>query len=111
MPSDLHPWPWRTPIRRASVGRDREFPSAAVLRADSLRADPPRIDTLPQGLRATVLHWSEKPGILARTANSSDSAARQIFSPPSRPSIPDRRGGGLGAVVPPTPRMSGRPPV
>src|SRR2546429_9811644 len=36
--SDLRPWPWRTPILRVSVGRDRVSPSAAGLPADSLRA-------------------------------------------------------------------------
>src|SRR5260370_9928177 len=48
-------WRWRTPTRRGSVGRDRESPSAAKLRANSLRASLLRRNTLPPDSRATVL--------------------------------------------------------
>src|SRR5258708_31846252 len=111
MPSDLRPWPWRTPTRRVSAGRDRESRSGATLRGDSLRANLLPINTLPPDLHATVLHLSERLGSHARTANSSDSAARRKFSPLSHPSRPCRVGEALKASLPSNPRTAGSPPT
>src|SRR5260370_8104830 len=62
-------------------------------------------------LLATILHWSEKRGSLARSANSSDSDARRKFSPPFRLSTPCRAAESSTASLPSNPRTDGSPPI
>jgi len=65
----------------------------------------------PQDLLATILHWSEKRGSLARSANSSDSDARRKFSSTVSSVHTVPRGGGVDSVASSNPRTDGSPPI